>query len=297
MKTSVIVVTFNRHKDCEETLVSLANQVVLPDEIIVIDNGSAIPYKLRNKTLEERINVKIVHLKKSVELGAARSIGVLLSSGYIVVFLDDDAIVTPKWLKSFKEAFENGCDIATGPCKPLYLAKPPSWWDDKLHGGFVGIGNYYHVPSGDPLLYVKGGNMAVRKKVFEDVGLFKPYLGRIRGKLLAGEESDFIVRAMRKNYSVCYVPSAVMYHKVFPYRLNFKYMIKRAWNGGVSRRIHALEKIIQPGIVLRSLYYVIDILIRVIKTCKNIVAGDVGKAVYEINLLFNRIGFLTGKPL
>ncbi len=297
MKTSVVVVTFNRHKDCEETLISLANQTVLPDEIIVIDNGSTIPYKLKNKALKDKVNIKIVHLKKSLELGAARSIGVLLSSGDIVIFLDDDAIVVPEWLKSFKEAFKNGCDIATGPCRPYYLGKPPSWWNEKIHGGFVGVGNYYHVSSGNPLLYVKGGNMAVRKKVFENVGLFKPHLGRVRGKLLSGEESDFVVRAMRKSFSICYVPGAVMYHKIYPYKLSFRYILKHSWNGGVSRRILTLEKTIHPGLVPRSLYYMVDIFVRIIKACKNIVVGDVGRGVHEIGLLLNRLGFLTGRPL
>jgi len=297
MKTSVIVVTFNRRKDCEEALKSLINQVLLPDEIIVIDNGSTTPYKLKSEALEDKVNIIIIHLKKSIELGAARSIGVLLSSGDIVAFLDDDAIAAPRWLKSFKEAIEKGCDIATGPCKPLYLAKPPSWWDEKLHGDFVGVGNYYHVSNGDPLRYVKGGNMAVRRRVFDEIGLFKPYLGRVRGKLLSGEESDFVVRAMRKRFSVCYVPGAVMYHKVYPYRLGFWYMMKRSWNGGVSRRKLAFEGTIRPGPVLRSLYYMVDILFRVFKACKNMIVGDVGRSICEIGLIFNRLGFLIGNPL
>jgi len=296
MKISVVVVTYNRQKDCNETVQSLLNQTILPDEIIIVDNGPTTPFKLEKKA--NKVKIKVVRLKESVPLGMARHIGVKLSNGDIICFLDDDAIAAPRWVESFKKAFKK-CDIATGPCKPLFLSEIPGWFNRDIHGEFVGFGNYrsYLKNPNEPLYWIRGGNMAVKRKVFDDVGFFKSYLGRYRGKMLAGEESDFVVRAMRKGYTVRFVSGAVMFHKVFPNRLTLKYVFKRSWNGGVSRRIHVLEKIIRPGIVVRSLYYLIDVGVRMLKTLIYIVKQKKSRAVYEVVLMFNRIGFLIGVPL
>jgi glycosyltransferase involved in cell wall biosynthesis len=46
-EVSVVIVTHNRLKDAEETVESIMNQSIKPSEILVIDDGSEPPFKMK----------------------------------------------------------------------------------------------------------------------------------------------------------------------------------------------------------------------------------------------------------
>lgn len=137
-----------------------------------------------------------------------------------------------------KNAEEN--IIVGGNLKPLYEVKPPKWFDEKI-GYLVGIGNiYYGIPY--------GACMLIGKKLFNQIGYFRPELGRMKGSLVGIEDYEFVIRAKRYGFKSKIVQNAVFLHFVPRYRLELKYFIKRALADGASHllidMIYAKEKII-----------------------------------------------------
>jgi GT2 family glycosyltransferase len=77
--------------------------------------------------------------------------------------------------------------------------------------------------------------MAVRSKVFKEIGLFDTSLGRTGKKLIGGEESDLFERIAQHNMACYYVPRAVMYHIIPEQKLTQEYFCRLSYNIGLSQ--------------------------------------------------------------
>lgn len=223
---SVVIVTYNRPLSCRKAVNSLLSQSILPFEIIVVDDASSRTFEFNHSL------VRVFRNQFELGLSASRNIGVKLSKGDIIAFIDDDAIADSDWIKNMRCAFlEHHADIVGGPVFPLFLSKPPEWFDVEQFGGFVGISQK------DEII---GCNFAVKCSVFERIGYFDENLGRKYGKLLSGEESEFFRRAMHAQLRVLFIPDIKVYHVVFPYRLTPRYLINRAWWQGITQYYYYL---------------------------------------------------------
>ncbi len=234
MKVSVILVVHNRFKDADETLESLVNQSKKPYEIIVIDDYSRTRYMPKIKIRNQDIMLRLYRSKHELGLGLARSLGSYMAYGDIVAFIDDDAIADKDWIKELIKYHSKGYDIVGGAVYPRYLSKPPNWWDLELFSYIVSAGNYLHYPKKKIIDLIYGTNFSVKKEVFNKIGYFLPNLGRVQGKLLSGEEFEFLLRALKRGFKLGFNPRAIVYHKVFPYRFTLEYIKKRCWSQGAS---------------------------------------------------------------
>ncbi|MDW8034477.1 MAG: glycosyltransferase family 2 protein [Nitrososphaerota archaeon] len=169
LTVSVIVVTYNRPSSCRKTINSLLHQSVLPSEIIIIDDASSKPFKIAHPL------VKIFRNQFELGLSASRNIGVKISRGDIIAFIDDDAIADSDYIKNVKHAFlEYAADIIGGPVLPIFTIEPPKWFDVKQFGICIGINQKNDII---------GCNFAVKRSVFEKIGYFNEALGRKYKKL------------------------------------------------------------------------------------------------------------------
>jgi hypothetical protein len=83
-----------------------------------------------------------------------------------------------------------------------------------------------------------GSNLSFKREVLRSLGGFKSEMG-VKGKgLLQGEETELCER-MREKFGkgVVYNPEAVVYHKVFPERLRIRFLLRRAFWQGYSKRV------------------------------------------------------------
>ena len=88
-----------------------------------------------------------------------------------------------------------------------------------------------------------GTNMAFRKVVFEEIGVFNTDLGRKGNRLLSGEENDFFLRMKAKNLCVWYNPNAIVYHSLDSQRFTKKYIRSRVfWEGVTWSKLIALHE-------------------------------------------------------
>ena len=95
---SVIIPTYNRAKTNRDCIDSVINQMLMPKEIIVVDDCSI------NDTLQvvKHYNhplVKIIQLQKNSGAQKARNEGIKAATGEWIAFLDSDDLWLPEYLE------------------------------------------------------------------------------------------------------------------------------------------------------------------------------------------------------
>ena len=91
---SVVIASRNKPSYLAATLVCLARQTVPPDEVIVVDDGSAPP--LTDSTGVARL----IRREGPRHLQAARNAGITQAKGDIVLLMDDDCLVREDWVQA-----------------------------------------------------------------------------------------------------------------------------------------------------------------------------------------------------
>lgn len=105
IKISVIVTTYQRPSALNCVLESLANQLTLPFEVIVADDGSANDTKDLITSWQKIASFPVIHTWQE-DLGfraaRARNLSASKSSGNYLVFLDGDCVVFPDFIDRHK---------------------------------------------------------------------------------------------------------------------------------------------------------------------------------------------------
>lgn len=104
LSISVIVVTFNRAKSLQDTLLSLTRQERQPDETIVVDNASTDNTKETVLSFRNKLNIKYVYEKRR-GIPYARNTGIENATKDIIAFIDDDSVADRNWLKYLEIPF------------------------------------------------------------------------------------------------------------------------------------------------------------------------------------------------
>lgn len=111
MVISVVVPTRNRPRDVEKLLESLRRQTRMPDELIVVDQSAgAETHTAFRKAMGARYTY--VHSSDIKGVSRARNTGIALAHGDVVIFLDDDVVLSPDCLEQMEVAFERNPDYA-----------------------------------------------------------------------------------------------------------------------------------------------------------------------------------------
>lgn len=102
MNVSVIVTTYNSPEYLAWVLNSLLDQTVLPDEILIADDGSDHRTVELLKKLRSRSKVRIVHTylpDDGFRLARSRNVAALKAEGTWLIFLDGDCVVAPNFIE------------------------------------------------------------------------------------------------------------------------------------------------------------------------------------------------------
>ncbi len=102
MRISVVVPVYNEETYIGACLDALMKQVVLPDEIIVVDNNSTD----RTVEIAKRYPIKLVK-EKQQGMTPARNKGFNEAKYEIISRTDADTVVSPTWIKRIKKNFED----------------------------------------------------------------------------------------------------------------------------------------------------------------------------------------------
>ena len=122
---SIVIPTYNREKTIRDAIKSVLNQTCLPDEIIVVDDGSIDKtVDIVQEMVGESSEVKIIcHCQKNAGAQVARNKGIELASGDWIAFLDSDDLWLPDKLEQQAKALQKvGYDkntVVHGNCVTL----------------------------------------------------------------------------------------------------------------------------------------------------------------------------------
>lgn len=110
LRLSVVIVTFNRATMLEDTLLSVANQSRIPEEVIVVDNASSDNTKEIVSYFSNRLTIKYVFESKR-GIPIARNTGIKNATGDVIVFIDDDCVADKEWLRYLELPFLRDASI------------------------------------------------------------------------------------------------------------------------------------------------------------------------------------------
>ena len=110
---SFVIPAFNEETSIAITLRSiLGGEIKWPYEIIVVDHNSTD----NTVKIAKRLGAKVVN-KKGGSIASVRNFGIENSKGDLIVFLDADVSLTPKWFTAFSAVVDEVSDnpmIVTG---------------------------------------------------------------------------------------------------------------------------------------------------------------------------------------
>jgi glycosyltransferase involved in cell wall biosynthesis len=111
MKISLIIVTYNRPEALSLILKSIEKQKVLPDEVVIADDGSE---KETRETIHNYQNIfpvpllHVWHEDKGFRAAAIRNRAIKSSSGDYLIFSDGDLFFHPCFIRDFKKNAKQG---------------------------------------------------------------------------------------------------------------------------------------------------------------------------------------------
>ncbi|KAA6470290.1 glycosyltransferase family 2 protein [Bacillus cereus] len=190
--SSIIIPVHNQALRLDITLMSLVPQVNSSTEIIVVDDGSTDNIKEIIEKYKDILPLKYKH-QSNRGRAAARNIGIMMSTGDIVLFLDADRPVANSWLGNHIQVHEMGKNIiGIGDIREFYFSNLENkkdliykdiaddfknlfkfsrvypYWNFVLKGfnqnGICELNN--------PWIATLVGNMSLRRELLEETGLF-----------------------------------------------------------------------------------------------------------------------------
>jgi len=151
----------------------------------------------------------------------ARNRAIMEARGDIIAFTDDDAVVDPEWIDAVVRVFEEDSRImaVTGLVAPYELETEAQILFERYGGFGKGLEPRRIYPEKGSIAQNAlaaggigtGANMAFRRSVFDNIGLFDPALdaGTPTG---GGGDLEMFFRLVLEGYALVYEPRAIVRH-------------------------------------------------------------------------------------
>ena len=270
MDISVVICTHNRADLLKRTITSL-NEARRPlegrIEIFVVANAcrdDTIPWLRSYESLFPANSTLPLRWVAEPQLGKSFALNTAIEevSYPVIAFVDDDHRVSLDYFLGVSSAVEThqSATMFCGRIQPDWDGSEPDWVHDT--GPYriypLPIPHFDHgkksfeIVLGGPI--PGGGNLILRREVFDRVGLFATQLGPTGHNLRGGEDSEFVQRALTMGERIQYCPNVLQYHYVLKSRLRLKYLMSKSYQRTRAvTRIKQCENRVVPGFVLRKL--------------------------------------------
>jgi GT2 family glycosyltransferase len=205
---SIVIPTRARLPYLEVALASIAPAAASARaEVLVIDDAGP---SHAARELAERFAARYEPHPAPLGLNVARNTGVRLSSGELVVFVDDDVRVAPEWLAALLRAADEhpDVDVFTGPVRAR-LEGAGGWASRSCGREQPPITTLDLGEHDTDARFAWGANMAIRRTALERVGAFDESLEH------GGDEQEWQerLRALEPGARVLYVADAAVEHR------------------------------------------------------------------------------------
>ena len=212
---SIIIAHFKNNDNLEKCLKSVFAQTYNPKEIIVVNNcgkGTGA-----DSVTEKFSGVKLIQPDHNLFYAPAQNLGIKVSQGDLLMFLNDDVILKEDFVSQLVEGFNKSEDIGMVCGKILRMDKVTidttgqflgrdrrpveRGWQVKDQGQYDCF-SYTFSPGGVAPLY--------RREVLEDIALDGEYFDE--DFMIFYEDLDLAWRANKFNWKSFYSPFALAYH-------------------------------------------------------------------------------------
>jgi glycosyltransferase involved in cell wall biosynthesis len=240
MDVSVVISTYNGEAVLPGALESVLNQDAgdLTYEVIVVDNNSDDSTRAVVESFIARSAGRLRYVfepRQGVSYG--RNAGIAVASAPIIAFFDDDIRVARDWVRTLKQTLDAHPEVqfVAGKVLPEWQAPPPAWLTE-VHWSPLAIVDYGPEPlyvSAERQLCVVSANLAVRRTLFDAVGLFAHELQRVKDSIGSMEDHELLLRCWRAGIRGLYVPTLVTSTVVRVSRMTKDYHRRWHWGHGV----------------------------------------------------------------
>jgi GT2 family glycosyltransferase len=178
-------------------------------------------------------NLRVLYSKKKLGLGGARNLGSREARGEIIAFVDDDVVLSRKWAQAMVDSYSDGNVIGvTGASLPMWMDDGLKWLPRELYW-LISCSDWTGWDRVTEARSLWGGNMSLRREAFERAGSF---LGILGGHAPMAEDLEFSLRVRAKTgKKLLFNPRVRVWHKVYGYRVGFRFLSWRAHHIGTSR--------------------------------------------------------------
>lgn len=210
---SIIIPVFNQlcyTKECIDSVLEYTSDINI--EIIIINNGSLDGTKEYLDLLASKnSNIKVVHFVDNKGYSEANNYGALNSNSNLLLFLNNDTIVTKNWLNPLLETI-NDPSVGIVGSKLLYPSTNRINHAGYVYNDIIGCfypiyhdanSNHIGVNKKRDFQALLGACILVKKELFISVGLFSSY---------GLEDIDLCLKIKEKGYKIVYEPKSEVYH-------------------------------------------------------------------------------------
>ncbi|NOR70191.1 MAG: glycosyltransferase [Methylomarinum sp.] len=252
---TIVICTHNRSDLLLQTIHSINHAHCLTDinlSLLVIANACSDDTLHKLQLYKEKNILPPIYFEEEPIPGKShaliRAVN-LINEGYIC-FIDDDHRVDKHYFCTVINAIKSQPDISIfcGQIIPDWTSQEPEWIHDQGQYKIYPL-PIPHFELGTQPMLVKhgvklpgGGNLIVNRNVFNQVGHFSTELGPKGHNLSGSEDSDFILRVLKANLTIQYVPGIIQYHYVDEERLKFNYLVRKSF-----QRTRSLTKTKHPN--------------------------------------------------
>jgi GT2 family glycosyltransferase len=242
---TVVVPTRDRAGLLHDCIESLRAQDFPGDsyEIIVVDDGSSDnTHKVASNAVGRTNLPRVRYVSQDARgLNAARNAGVKRALGNPIIFVDDDVLAPPTWLRAIFEGSLRHPDAGCmgGPVRLRLEGKPPRICDrDRLGESELNLGD-----SERSVDFVIGANFAIRREAIGLIGPFDEVLPTY------GDEIEWEVRLLRAGGQVMYLPAAWLWHRRTSADLRVRRLLRTRFQRG--RALADFSRVIGDKLSLR----------------------------------------------
>ena len=206
-RVSIVIPTYNREKCIVDLLKCLFRQDYENFEILVIDQSDHLSTE-KQKLIRDKPSLLKYYKINERGRSLAKNYGILLATGDIVLFCDDDIIVPDNFISTHAALYQNP-EIAAASCRLVEDGQPAIAISRPLRTTFYGrlINKPFSTKSGF-VTSLNGGNMSFRKEVLREVGFFEEHF--IGTSMV--EEPDIAYRIVQSGHKLFFDASITVLH-------------------------------------------------------------------------------------
>jgi glycosyltransferase involved in cell wall biosynthesis len=240
MQVSVVVCTYamERYDVFTETVESVLAQTHDPLEVVLVVDGNDAVFERVQEDFCDRENVVCHNNDENRGISYSRTKGAELASGDIVAMIDDDAVAREDWIETLVTVYEDTDAVAVGgDVRPDWQTAKPDFFPAEFYW-LVGCVEPGFAETGEEIRNGYGSNISFRREEFLEVGGYDTHTGRRGDKHIQAHEAPVCIRIRElTGKGVIYTDEAVVEHKLFDYRGEFRWLVARSFWQGYSKRV------------------------------------------------------------